>query len=121
VRKALRWIDAAPGACRLIALARGVVVLAGWGPAADAPPVPASGGVTICLPLLDLRAFDCTLLWASHLGGAIPPELGGLSRLQVLDLIGKQRGGAIPPELGGLSKLQVLDLYGDQLGGAIPP
>ena len=37
--------------------------------------------------------------------GEIPPELGGLSNLQRLDLHDNQLTGEIPPELGGLSNL----------------
>ncbi len=55
------------------------------------------------------------------LSGAIPPELGNLSNLQVLDLWKNQLSGAIPPELANLSNLQVLDLWSNQLSGAIPP
>ena len=55
------------------------------------------------------------------LTGVIPPELGSLAHLRVLDLWGNQLTGPIPPELGSLSNLQWLDLWGNQLTGPIPP
>ena len=56
----------------------------------------------------------------SQLGGAIPPELGALSKLTKLDLHGNRLSGTIPPELGRLSNLEVLHLHNNDLSGAIP-
>ena len=55
------------------------------------------------------------------LSGAIPPELGNLSRLEQLYLDQNALSGAIPPELGGLSNLVRLNLYRNELSGEIPP
>ncbi len=55
------------------------------------------------------------------LTGLIPPELGGLAKLESLYLAGNELSGAIPPELGGLPNLGWLDLHGNDLSGAIPP
>ena len=56
--------------------------------------------------------------WGPRLAGEIPPELGNLSKLEVLDLYGGLTG-EIPPELGNLSRLKVLKLNG-WLTGEIP-
>ncbi len=54
------------------------------------------------------------------LTGEIPPELGALSHLQILDLSWNQLTGAIPAQLGSLSHLEVINLSGNQLTGPIP-
>ena len=61
------------------------------------------------------------MLVGGQLTGSIPPELGGLPRLEVLSLYGNQLTGSIPPELGNLFQLRFLTLYGNQLTGGIPP
>ena len=65
-----------------------------------------------------LRVLD---LSQNQLEGPIPAQLGSLSSLQVLDLRGNQLTGPIPPELGSLSNLQRLNLRGNRLTGPIPP
>ena len=56
-----------------------------------------------------------------RLSGKIPPELGNLSNLQWLGLVGNWLSGEIPPELANLSNLEQLNLGGNQLSGEIPP
>lgn len=58
---------------------------------------------------------------APKLKGVIPPELGNLSELWVLDLGNKALTGSIPPELGNLNKLDSLNLQNNMLTGDIPP
>ena len=54
------------------------------------------------------------------LSGEIPPELGALSHLRILDLSWNQLTGEIPAQLGNLSHLESLNLFGNQLTGPIP-
>lgn len=56
----------------------------------------------------------------NEMSGAIPPELGYLTKLEELDLARNQLRGTIPLELTDLSKLTVLYLYSNQLSGSIP-
>ncbi len=60
------------------------------------------------------------LLGNNGLAGAIPPELGSLTRLQDLHLDVNQLSGAIPAELGRLTDLESLGLGANRLGGSIP-
>ena len=60
--------------------------------------------------------------WVEHgLSGTIPPELGGLTHLQELQLRGNSLTGEIPPELSGLVDMKQLDLARNDLSGEIPP
>ena len=72
--------------------------------------------------LADLRVLNLGL---NGLTGPIPPELGNLANLTVLDLgqfplRGGQLSGPIPPELGNLAKLTVLELDHNRLTGPLP-
>ena len=63
------------------------------------------------------------ILTNNQLTGTIPPELGGLTNLQLLWLQDNQLTGTIPAELGDLTSLQELLLFkqsvdGDDPGGA---
>ena len=55
------------------------------------------------------------------LSGKIPPELGSLANLEVLDLGINGLTGTIPPELGDLANLKQLHLWENTLTGPIPP
>ena len=55
------------------------------------------------------------------LTGRIPPALGQLTGLTVLDLSGNELSGPIPWEFGDLANLQTLNLSDNQLTGSIPP
>ena len=55
------------------------------------------------------------------LAGAIPPELGKLTDLEMLGLATNALTGPIPPELARLSSLRELWLSGNRLTGSLPP
>ena len=60
------------------------------------------------------------VLRSNQLTGIIPPELGDLSGLELLDLSRNELTGTIPPELGKLSSLTELVLHNNRLTGPIP-
>ena len=60
-------------------------------------------------------------LFRNRLSGTIPPSLGGLTNLEVLELSRNQLSGTIPSSLGGLTNLRWLHLYDNRLSGTIPP
>ena len=68
--------------------------------------------------LSDLQWLE---LIGNHLTGRIPPELGNLANLTHLRLIGNALTGPIPLELGKLTSLVSLDLSFNNLSGPIPP
>ena len=56
----------------------------------------------------------------NNLSGAIPGELGNLTNLEALSLIGNNLSGTIPRELSNLTNLEGLSLAANQLSGTIP-
>ena len=56
-------------------------------------------------------------LFSNQLTGEIPPELGGLTSLQVLHLWGNELTGTIPVELGNLTSLTILNLFCEPVDG----
>ena len=66
------------------------------------------------------RRVDSILLARRGISGAIPPQLGRLTNLKLLDLNGNQLTGTIPTQLSRLTNLESLDLNGNQLTGPIP-
>lgn len=53
--------------------------------------------------------------------GAVPPSLGGLTRLQWLALDGNRLGGPLPAFLGALPELRGAHLAGNSFAGPLPP
>uniref|UniRef100_A0A0D3ERD5 Disease resistance R13L4/SHOC-2-like LRR domain-containing protein n=1 Tax=Oryza barthii TaxID=65489 RepID=A0A0D3ERD5_9ORYZ len=66
-------------------------------------------------------AFRSLVLRENGHVGAIPPELGNLTALRVLDLHGNNLTSAIPATVQSLAHLQLLDLSYNQLAGEVPP
>ncbi|KAL7518176.1 hypothetical protein ACHAWX_003034 [Stephanocyclus meneghinianus] len=61
-------------------------------------------------------------LGMKELTGTIPPEIGRLEYLEVLDMRSNSLSGTIPPELGNLRNLnEILLHYNYKLAGSIPP
>ncbi|CAA7401136.1 unnamed protein product [Spirodela intermedia] len=56
----------------------------------------------------------------NSLSGTIPPEIGQLKRLVILDLSVNNFSGEIPEKLSDLSDLETLNLSGNRLSGPIP-
>ena len=83
-----------------------------------------SGGWTV-----HIEDGRVTILTLTDFKAAVPPELGQLTQLKSLALVGppykSESGdpwsGPIPPELGQLINLIYLELRDNQLTGAIPP
>jgi len=67
--------------------------------------------------LINLTVID---LLNNQLTGEIPPEIGNLINLTYLNLFSNQLTGEIPPEIGDLANLWYLELHGNQLTGEIP-
>ena len=68
----------------------------------------------------DLTNLKVLNFWYSGLVGNIPSEIGNLPNLEVLDLRGNKLTGQIPPELGNLIQLKRLDFFSNQLNENLP-
>lgn len=70
------------------------------------------GGAPSRVRQLDIRERGLT--------GAIPPEIGELEGLVLLNMMGNDLTGALPPELGALFRLSELWLQDNRLSGQLP-
>uniref|UniRef100_A0ACD5V8E7 Uncharacterized protein n=1 Tax=Avena sativa TaxID=4498 RepID=A0ACD5V8E7_AVESA len=69
-----------------------------------------------------VSSFPPSLVLArNNLTGEVPPALGALVRVHIVDLSWNGFSGPIPPELSGMTSLESLDLSRNALSGAIPP
>ena len=66
-----------------------------------------------------MRATEIDLR-SKGLNGALPANIGSLSKLRALRLGGNSLSGAIPSEIGGLSKPETLGLANNGLSGDVP-
>ncbi|GMH10056.1 hypothetical protein Nepgr_011897 [Nepenthes gracilis] len=55
-----------------------------------------------------------------NLSGTLAPEVGQLSRLQILDFMWNQITGSIPKQIGNMTSLKLLLLNGNKLSGSLP-
>ena len=72
-------------------------------------------GVTVTdgrVTIIDLRV--------NNLNGPIPSEIGNLTKVRLLILIGNELSGNIPKEISNLTDLWLLYLYNNNLTGEIP-
>ncbi|KAF0923507.1 hypothetical protein E2562_006392 [Oryza meyeriana var. granulata] len=65
-------------------------------------------------------AFRSLVLRENGHVGAIPPDIGNLTSLRVLDLHGNHLTSTIPATVKSLAHLQLLDLSYNQLAGEVP-
>ncbi|XP_047079014.1 phytosulfokine receptor 1-like [Lolium rigidum] len=69
-----------------------------------------------------VSSFPPSLVLArNNLTGGVPPAMGALARLHIVDLSWNGFSRSIPPELSGMTSLESLDLSHNALSGAIPP
>lgn len=59
-------------------------------------------------------------LGGNRISGHIPPSIGSLTSLTLLNMSYNQLSGSIPPQIGLLNKLTVLGLTGNKLSGKLP-
>ncbi|XP_028052504.1 LOW QUALITY PROTEIN: probable LRR receptor-like serine/threonine-protein kinase At3g47570 [Camellia sinensis] len=72
------------------------------------------------LPKLQSLLTSVNKFFGNHFSGNIPPSLGNLSALQILDLAHNNLHRTIPIELGHLSNLYAFQLSSNNLSGMVP-
>ena len=85
-------------------------------------PIQRWNGITVDSTRLPLRVTELAPDGGPFtLMGRVPPELGQLTGLRVLNLEGEYMRGGIPAELGSLTQLEELILADNNLTARIPP
>ncbi|GJN36901.1 hypothetical protein PR202_gb25839 [Eleusine coracana subsp. coracana] len=65
----------------------------------------------------------CTMgrqLLQLNLSGTLAPEIGQLSKMQIMDFMWNSISGSIPKEVGNITSLELLLLNGNHLSGSLP-
>lgn len=86
-----------------------------WGPG-----IPIADWVGVTVSGAPLRVTGLTL-HRLKLTGPLPPALGELTQLRLLDLSYNKLTGPLPPALGELTQLRVLNLSYNEFTGPLPP
>ncbi|GJN12123.1 hypothetical protein PR202_ga30375 [Eleusine coracana subsp. coracana] len=55
-----------------------------------------------------------------NLSGTLAPEIGQLSKMQIMDFMWNSISGSIPKEVGNITSLELLLLNGNHLSGSLP-
>jgi RHS repeat-associated protein len=79
-----------------------------------------TGGIPPSIATLQPTLTSLALENNPTLGGAIPPEIGNLTKLTELWLNGNGHTGTIPTSIGNLTQLKILNLFDNSLEGTIP-
>ena len=70
---------------------------------------------------IDGHVEKLQLLSENNLNGSLPPTIGNLTKLKVLELYDNNISGVIPPEIGKMTHLWSFDIKNNHLSGTIPP
>lgn len=67
-----------------------------------------------------MTALEALRLSMTHIGGAIPSSIGGLTNIKLLDVSGNLLTGSLPSALGSLTACVKMDFSMNKLSGSIP-
>lgn len=71
--------------------------------------------------ILQLNLGNVQITNWNIIGGSLPPSVGNLTELRVLNLAGNQFWGPIPTEWSALTELEILNLRYNNISGPLPP
>lgn len=81
-----------------------------------APYLAAQGSRVLQLNLGNVQITNWNII-----GGVLPPSIGNLTELRVLNLAGNQFWGPIPTEWSALTELEIINLQKNNISGPLPP